>query len=76
MLKCLDFAVFRRGFRVKKWSKKNRIFGAEIDSTGCKKTFNFAGQQPPQGAKLKINDTTVVTLHPALLAVLGQRAVA
>ena len=40
------------------------------------KTFNFAGQQPPQGAKLKINDNTVVTLHPALLAVLGQRAVA
>ena len=40
------------------------------------KVFNFAGQQPPQGAKLKINDNTVVTFHPALLAVLGQRAVA
>jgi hypothetical protein len=40
------------------------------------KELNHAGVLPPYGANIKINDTKVISFHPALTAVLSERVAA
>lgn len=52
---------------------KNHIFGAEMVSTGHRKYLTSQDSNRLKVQKFKINDNTVVTLHPALVALLSQR---
>lgn len=62
-----------------KWGVKNYTYSkmwAQWFSTGYRKYLTSQDSNRLKVQNLKINDNTVVTFHPALIAALSQRAVA